>query len=70
MGGRGVPDARGHFGCQRTLMELLGWIALGTLVGSLSLWCLTTDPLTRIHQILAGLGLVEGPPDDLQPSHA
>lgn len=51
-------------------MEVLGWIALGTLVGSLSLWCLTTDPLTRIHQLLAGLGLVEGPPDDLQPSHA
>jgi hypothetical protein len=45
-------------------MEVLGWVALGTLVGTLGLWCATTDPSSRIHQILAGLGLEEGPPDD------
>ena len=47
-------------------MDVLAWMALGTLVGSFGLWICTTDPSTRIHQLLAGLGQQEGPLDDPQ----
>ena len=47
-------------------MEVLGWMALGTLVGSFAIWCVTTDPSTRIHQLLAGLGQQEDPRVALQ----
>lgn len=45
-------------------METLGWISLGTVIGSFTLWVCITDQSTRIRQLLAGLGLPEDPLDD------
>ena len=42
-------------------MEVLGWISLGTLVGTFTLWVYVTDPSTRIRQLHACLGVPEDP---------
>jgi hypothetical protein len=51
-----------------TRMEVLGWMALGALVGAAGIWVYFTDQSTRIRQLLAGLGLLEDPRVRPQPS--